>query len=75
MNLLRVSNFVTLVKYCNETKNNICGRHPLAVFVVTLKKSDLDATTKFVNVDHTCPINSKEDSSVTYASAYTITNS
>ena len=63
------------VDYWNKTQNNIWGRHPIAVYLEALKNSGLDTTTKFVNVDHTCKINSKKDSSVTYASSYTVVNS
>ena len=62
------------VQYCEDTKNNICGRHPIAVFLEALKAAGIDekSETKFINVDHTQRIESREDSSVTYASAYTV---
>ena len=75
MDIIEEQDGKKFVEYWNETKNNICGRHPIAVFLEALKESGLDTTTKFVNVDHTCKINSKEDSSVTYVSSYTILNS
>lgn len=74
MDLIEQNDGKGFVEYCNDTKNNICGRHPIAVYLETLKAAGLNVTSKFVNVDHTCPINSKADSSVTYVSAYTVLN-
>mmetsp|Transcript_25359 Transcript_25359/g.22479 ORF Transcript_25359/g.22479 Transcript_25359/m.22479 type:complete len:141 (+) Transcript_25359:457-879(+) len=74
MDIIEKNNGEGFVDYCNQTKNNICGRHPIAVFLEALKATELNVETKFVNVDHTEIIKSKEDSSVTYASAYTVLN-
>ena len=60
--------------YLSQTKNTICGRHPIGVLLGALsaleKESGIDATLKFVRYEQSSACISARDSSVSYASAY-----
>jgi len=36
------------VDYLKDTRNTICGRHPITVFLEAIKQSGINTTTKFV---------------------------
>jgi AmmeMemoRadiSam system protein B len=66
--------------YLQETRNTICGRHPIAVLlnaVSELQSSDrrLDCKLKFVSYSQSNECKSQSDSSVSYASASLIISS
>lgn len=56
-------------KYIKETKNTICGRHPIGIYLNLLKKSKLGLKTKFVKYAQSEQVKSSKQSSVSYASA------
>ena len=60
------------VGYLADTKNTICGRHPITVFLEALKFSGLSTVTKFVKYAQSSKVQYKNDSSVSYAASYTI---
>jgi AmmeMemoRadiSam system protein B len=58
-------------KYLRETKNTICGRHPIGIVLAafeTLGKGKF----KFVRYEQSTPVTLPNDSSVSYASAYAV---
>ena len=59
------------LRYLEKTKNTICGRHPVSVFLRALEHSRgfAERTVKFVRYEQSCEVRSEEDSSVSYASA------
>lgn len=59
-------------EYLGRTKNTICGRNPITVFLEMIRESGLDTTTKNVQYKQSGKIDSKYSSSVSYASFYTI---
>jgi len=60
--------------YLSQTKNTICGRHPIGVLLGVLgaleKERGIDVTLKFVRYEQSSACLSLRDSSVSYASAY-----
>lgn len=56
-------------KYIKETKNTICGRHPIGIYLHLLKKSKLGLKTKFVKYAQSEQVKTSKQSSVSYASA------
>jgi len=56
-------------KYLEETKNTICGRKPITIFLNILKNSSISSTTKFIRYDQSSQVKDKSDSSVSYAVA------
>ncbi|EME49005.1 hypothetical protein DOTSEDRAFT_67898 [Dothistroma septosporum NZE10] len=62
----------------DKTGNTVCGRHPIGVMMAAVEKlrEDLDrldaGAFKFVKYDRSSLVNRVGDSSVSYASAYTI---
>jgi MEMO1 family protein len=60
--------------YLSQTKNTICGRHPIGVLLGALgaleKERGIDVTLKFVRYEQSSACISLRDSSVSYASAY-----
>ncbi|KIL70786.1 hypothetical protein M378DRAFT_486585 [Amanita muscaria Koide BX008] len=60
--------------YLSETKNTICGRHPIGVLLGVLatleKEKGVSAVLKFVRYEQSSACVSVRDSSVSYASAY-----
>ena len=57
--------------YLEETRNTICGRHPIAVFLRALRASSAFAEreVRFVRYEQSSAATSARDSSVSYASA------
>ena len=56
--------------YIDNTKNTICGREPIRVFLQTIKNSSLANTAiKWVKYDQSKNITDANDSSVSYASS------
>lgn len=55
-------------KYLKRTRNTICGRHPLGVWLQALQHAD-NITVKFVRYAQSSQVTSMRDSSVSYASA------
>lgn len=62
--------------YLKETKNTICGRHPIGVFLGAVsemeKSHDKQITLKWVRYEQSSQCTSSRDSSVSYASAYAV---
>ena len=60
--------------YLAETRNTICGRHPIGVLFGALasleKDKEIHPTLKWVKYEQSSPCQSVRDSSVSYASAY-----
>jgi len=56
-------------KYLKETKNTICGRHPISVMLNALNVSPSEYTVKFVRYAQSSACKNMADSSVSYASA------
>lgn len=48
MNLIQAHDFLGFEKYINSSKNTICGRHPLFIFLKIIAHSKLKLRTKFV---------------------------
>ncbi|CAE6423817.1 unnamed protein product [Rhizoctonia solani] len=64
-------------KYLKETKNTICGRHPIGVLLgalAALEKGDSSKTStlKWVRYEQSSECRKLQDSSVSYASAYVV---
>lgn len=55
--------------YLRRTRNTICGRHPITVFMEALLAGGYAATIHFVHYAQSSACRSMEDSSVSYASA------
>lgn len=59
------------MKHINSTKNTICGRHPLQIFLKTIGQSKLPLSTKFVKYSQSEQVKEESKSSVSYASGIT----
>jgi len=61
------------VEYLKLSKNTICGRHPIAVWLYAIKENKKTKTEcleiEFVKYDQSSQVKSIHDSSVSYASA------
>ncbi len=57
--------------YLEITKNTICGRNPIALFIRALNASGLSFKTKFVNYAQSGKVTDPTDSSVSYATSVT----
>mmetsp|Transcript_4930 Transcript_4930/g.10235 ORF Transcript_4930/g.10235 Transcript_4930/m.10235 type:complete len:318 (+) Transcript_4930:150-1103(+) len=55
--------------YISETRNTICGRHPIGVMLNALHFASHDYNVTFTQYAQSSPCKSKSDSSVSYASA------
>ena len=58
--------------YLERTENTICGRYPIAVFLETLEAlcaTGPSAAIQFLRYKQSSAVQSKRDSSVSYASA------
>lgn len=57
--------------YLEETRNTVCGRHPISVFLRALRASSAFAEreVRFVRYEQSSAVTSERDSSVSYASA------
>lgn len=73
MNLIELQEPGAFAKYLKETRNTICGRHPIGVWLQAVhannkaKKEVLEIS--FVKYDQSSQVHSLRDSSVSYASA------
>ena len=59
-------------EYLGRTKNTICGRNPITVYLEAIRLSGVSTLTKNVRYSQSGPINSKLATSVSYASFYTV---
>jgi len=57
--------------YLKDSKNTICGRHPINVYLYALKFSGLDTITKLVHYKQSSQVKTRKQSSVSYASIIT----
>lgn len=66
-------NYKEFEKYIGSTKNTICGRHPIFVFLKIVEHSGLRAQlkTKFVKYAQSEQVKTESQSSVSYASSVT----
>eukprot|EP00514_Thraustochytrium_sp_LLF1b_P010281 CAMPEP_0184549704 /NCGR_PEP_ID=MMETSP0199_2-20130426/11934_1 /TAXON_ID=1112570 /ORGANISM="Thraustochytrium sp., Strain LLF1b" /LENGTH=300 /DNA_ID=CAMNT_0026944447 /DNA_START=17 /DNA_END=919 /DNA_ORIENTATION=+ len=70
MGLIEAGNPDDFRAYLRQTKNTICGRHPIAVMLHALKATgNADARVEFVQYAQSSKVSSMTDSSVSYASA------
>lgn len=60
-------------KHIKSTKNTICGRHPIYIFLKIIENSSLkeQIKTKFVKYAQSEQVKSQSQSSVSYASSIT----
>lgn len=72
MDIIETQDGLKFYEYLIETKNTICGRNPITVFLEALSATGLKSTTKFVKYAQSGPIVKKVDSSVSYAASVTI---
>ncbi|CAO3660743.1 unnamed protein product [Umbelopsis vinacea] len=76
MKLIEELDHDAFTRYLRETKNTICGRHPIGILLAALSKlkesGSQQAHLKFVHYDQSSPCKIARDSSVSYASAYAI---
>lgn len=70
---------VAFESYLRETKNTICGRHPIGVLLGALAEIEKEgeeqgrkATIKWVRYEQSSACIDVKDSSVSYASAYVV---
>ena len=73
MNLIQKHDSKGFDKYVKETKNTICGRHPISVFLATLDHSKLKVKTQFVKYAQSEQVKNSKGSSVSYASSVSYT--
>jgi len=71
MNLIENQEVEGFREYLTETKNTICGRNPISIFLSALKQSNLNTNTKFVHYSQSGRVTEKFDSSVSYAAGVT----
>jgi len=72
MSIIEEMNPQKFVSYLKETKNTICGRHPIAVFlqaVLALQEKNVPHIIEFTKYAQSSQCVDLEDSSVSYASA------
>lgn len=73
MNLIQNHDFGAFEKYMNSSKNTICGRHAIYIFLKIVEHSQLKEKlkTKFVKYSQSEQVKSSSQSSVSYASSVT----
>ena len=71
MNLIQKHDFAGFEKYIHSSKNTICGRHPLFIFLKIVKHSKLKLKTKFVKYSQSEKVKEQSQTSVSYASSIT----
>jgi AmmeMemoRadiSam system protein B len=71
MNTLQNHDFSAFSKHINSSKNTICGRHVLFLFLKIIAHSKLKVKTKFVKYAQSEQVKDAKQSSVSYASAIT----
>jgi len=73
MDLIQGQKPEDFAKYLKETKNTICGRHPISVWLqavqVNSSSEDEKLDISFIKYDRSSKVMSLQDSSVSYASA------
>lgn len=70
MDLIALKEPGAFAKYLKRTKNTICGRHPIAVYLQAIASRDhKDLKVDFVKYVQSSAVESMSDSSVSYASA------
>lgn len=73
MNHIEMQEPGAFARYIRETKNTICGRHPLAVWLNAIRQNKEAAmevlNVKFVRYAQSSEVRAKHESSVSYASA------
>lgn len=71
MKLIHEKNFDEFKAYLKETKNTICGRHPIAVFLATIDATDEPEkyAIDWIKYAQSSKVKDMSDSSVSYASA------
>eukprot|EP00744_Colponema_vietnamica_P011462 GILI01016127.1.p1 GENE.GILI01016127.1~~GILI01016127.1.p1 ORF type:complete len:292 (+),score=85.72 GILI01016127.1:834-1709(+) len=57
--------------YLKETRNTVCGRHPIGVLLQAISQCPLPLHTKFVHYAQSSACQSMQDSSVSYAASVT----
>jgi AmmeMemoRadiSam system protein B len=80
MSLIELQQPGAFAKYLQETKNTVCGRHAVAVWMRAVEaKKDQDGSddlqVNFVRYAQSSPVQSMNDSSVSYAAAVATTTS
>uniref|UniRef100_A0A7S1XWN0 Protein MEMO1 n=1 Tax=Phaeomonas parva TaxID=124430 RepID=A0A7S1XWN0_9STRA len=69
MELIEAQDAAAFHDYLQDTKNTICGRHPIGVLLQMLSVSDKSHSVDFVKYAQSSPVQHPQDSSVSYASA------
>ena len=69
MNCIQDHNFKEFHKYIESTKTTICGRHILYIYLKIIEESKLNIKTKFVKYSQSEQVKTKDQNSVSYASA------
>ena len=73
MNHIELQEPGAFVKYIRQTRNNVCGRHPISVWLNAIRHNKDNGVEKlnvrFVRYDQSSQVRSMRDSSVSYASA------
>lgn len=72
MELIEKHDIPGFQKYLEETENTICGEKAIQVLLALVNAVSNKCETKFVNYAQSSKVESKEDSSVSYASSYTL---
>ena len=71
MNIIQNQNHLEFHQYLKETRNTICGRHPIGILLALIENSKLDrGSLLFLDYSQSTKVISINDSSVSYASAY-----
>jgi AmmeMemoRadiSam system protein B len=71
INLIEDQNVEKFNEYLELTENTICGRHPIGVYLNTLKYSGLNTKTVLLNYSQSSQVKRRNQSSVSYASIVT----
>ena len=71
MGLIQKNDIEGFHDYIEETNNTICGQYPIRILMNTLKYSKSEALTKFVKYAQSEKVQTKDDTSVSYASSLT----
>jgi MEMO1 family protein len=68
MDLIALKQPGAFAEYLQKTKNTICGRHAIAVWLRAIASQE-EWTVQFVKYAQSSPVETMSDSSVSYASA------
>lgn len=77
MDLIETLNPETFTTYLKKYENTICGRHPIGIFLQSIKslmKQNYQLSFKFLRYAQSNKCNNQNDSSVSYASGSLILN-